>query len=339
MRGTRRTHANMGRMRARPWSIARCNWRLATAALLGTICIVASGCAVVDYEQRRWIFMPTTQAWAPGVAAAAGMNEVWISFVSQHPEQRGQTVRLHSLWLPRPEPRAPTLLFLHGVRWDVRASALRLRRLHALGFSVLGIDYRGFGQSSAAMPSETLAAEDAHAAWAWLAAQAPARGRYIAGHSVGANIAVRLAAEVDDEAGLIVEGGFTSSADHFRSLRWGWLPITGLITQQFDAGSRIAAVGSPVLIVHGLDDTMIAPAMAHALYERARPPKQLLLVAGAVHEDTDERGHEQLRAAVQRLFGVGLEPGVEPEAGRAGQAGTAVAPAATPRAGGLGSWR
>ena len=72
------------------------------------------------------------------------------------------------LWVPQADPAAPVVLFLHGVRWDVRASTPRMRQLHALGFSVLGIDYRGFGRSTNYMPSETLVAEDARAAWDWL---------------------------------------------------------------------------------------------------------------------------------------------------------------------------
>ena len=115
-------------------------------------------------------------------------------------------MRLHALWLPQPAPGAPVLLYLHGARWDVRGSAPRMRRMHELGFAVLGIDYRGFGRSSAALPSETLAYEDARAAWQWLAARhGPAR-RFVFGHSLGGAIAVHLAIEVADEAGLIVEG-------------------------------------------------------------------------------------------------------------------------------------
>jgi pimeloyl-ACP methyl ester carboxylesterase len=213
--------------------------------------------------------------------------------------------RLHGLWLPQPVPDAPVLLFLHGVRWDVRASAPRMRQLHALGFSVLGIDYRGFGRSSAALPSETLVAEDTRAAWDWLAREQPHARRYVFGHSLGGVIGVRLAHEVTDEAGLIVEGGFTSTQDLVNSTRWGWLPIERLITQHFDAGSRIAGVGSPVLVVHGSLDTMVAPALGRALYERALPPKRFLLVEGAVHEDTDVVGHKQYRVALRELFGLG----------------------------------
>ncbi len=282
--------------------------RRGLAAGLGLLLTLLCGCAVVDHEQRRWIFQPTRQAWAPALAAMQGMHDVWIDHISSHPEQPGAAVRLHGLWLPQPDPAAPVLLFLHGVRWDVRASAPRMRQLHRLGFSVLGIDYRGFGRSSPAMPSETLVAEDARAAWHWLAREHGHTRRFVFGHSLGAAIAVRLAQEVDDEAGLIVEGSFTSTIDVLRSTRWGWLPIGGLITQRFDAGERIAAVGAPVLVVHGADDTMIAPQLGRALYDRARPPKRFVLVPGAVHENTDVLGQALYQQALQDLFGLPPPP-------------------------------
>jgi uncharacterized protein len=267
-----------------------------------------AGCAIVDHEQRRWIFMPTKSTWAPALAAAEGMQDVWIDYVSAHPGHEGEAVRLHGLWVPQPDAAAPVLLFLHGVRWDVRASAPRMRQLHALGFAVLGIDYRGFGRSSDTMPSETLAAEDARAAWDWLARTQPQARRFLFGHSLGGAIAVQLAHEVADEAGLIVEGGFTSAADVFRSTSWGWLPIYWLITQHFDAGSRIAQVGSPVLVVHAADDTMIAPQLGRALYERALPPKRFVLVESAAHENTGVVGQQQYRQALRELFGLGPPP-------------------------------
>ena len=280
--------------------------RALLAALLAAL--AASSCAIVDYEQRRWIFQPVTHTWVRAEAALPGMEEVWIDYrATEPPHGDDGQVRLHGLWLPHPEPQAPVLLFLHGVRWDVRASAPRMRQLHALGFSVLAIDYRGFGRSSEALPSESLIAEDSRAAWAWLAERHPTTRRFIYGHSLGATVAVRLAAESGDESGLIVDGGFTSTTDVLRSTRWGWLPITWMITQHFDAGSRIATVGSPVLVVHGRDDTMIAPALGRELYRRAAEPKRFVLVEGAVHENTTEVGQAVLGPVVRELFGVGFE--------------------------------
>jgi uncharacterized protein len=279
--------------------------RLLIAAVL---CLLGTGCAVVDYEQRRWIFMPTTSAWGPGVTAAEGMEDVWIAYAPADADPHGEPVRLHGLWLPQDDVAAPVLLFLHGTRWDVRASAKRMRQLHALGFSVLGIDYRGFGRSSAALPSEDRVAEDARAAWAWMSRTHPGTRRYVFGHSLGAAVAVRLAQEVPDESGLIVEGAFTSVVGVLNSTRLRWLPIQWMITQHFDAASRIAQVGSPVLVVHGGDDSMVSPSLGRELYELALPPKRFVLVEGAVHENTDVVGHEQMRQAVQELFGLSARP-------------------------------
>lgn len=263
---------------------------------------LATGCASLDEKQREWIFQPTDRTWSGGLAAAQGMAEVWIPFTSA---DTGEAVRLHGLWLGQADADAPVLLYLHGARWDVRGSAHRMRRMHELGYAVLGIDYRGFGQSSKGLPSEDLAHEDALAAWRWLAEHHPAAPRHVFGHSLGGAIAVRLAAEVPDAAGLIVEGSFPSIAEVVGSFKWGWLPVSPLITQRFDAGSRIGSVRSPVLVVHGSEDQLIRPDLGRALYERAAQPKRWLLVKGGSHHNTNSLGQSQYREAVAALFGVG----------------------------------
>jgi uncharacterized protein len=215
-------------------------------------------------------------------------------------------VRLHGLWAGQPDAQAPVLLYLHGARYDVRGSAHRMRRMQSLGFAVLGIDYRGFGQSGAELPSETMAYEDARAAWDWLAERHPQARRFVFGHSLGGVIAVHLASEVDDEAGLIVEGSFPSIAEVLATTRWGWLPVSPLITQRFDAAGRIARVGAPVLVVHGSEDRLIHPQLGQRLYERAAEPKRFVLVEGGSHHNTNALGQPLYRQALAGLFG--LEP-------------------------------
>ena len=265
------------------------------------------GCATLDEKQRSWIFQPSDRTWWGGLAAAEGMEDAWIAFESRAAGHQGEPVKLHGLWLPQADSAAPVLLYLHGARFDVRASAPRMRRMHELGFSVLGIDYRGFGRSSAGLPSESLAAEDARAAWGWLARQHPQARRFVFGHSLGGAIAVQLATEVSDEAGLIVESTFTSIPDVVTTFRWGWLPVSALITQRFDAASRIAEVGSPVLVVHGSDDTLIRPELGQNLFEHAREPKRFLLVEGGSHHDTNAVGQPLYRQALADLFGLSSE--------------------------------
>ncbi|MET0335613.1 MAG: alpha/beta fold hydrolase [Rhizobacter sp.] len=273
-------------------------WALLVALALG----LQLGCTTLDERQRGWIFQPTDRTWAGGLAAAEGMDEVWIEFAST--AAGGKPAKLHGLWLPQDDPAAPVLLYLHGARYDVRGSAPRMRRMHELGFAVLGIDYRGFGRSSASLPSEALAAEDARAAWNWLAQQHPAARRFIFGHSLGGAVAVQLATEVNDEAGLIVEGTFTSIPDVVSTFRWGWLPVSWLITQRFDSASRIADVGSPVLVVHGSADSLIPSDLGQQLYDKARAPKRFVLVEGGSHHNTNSVGQSLYREAVAELFGL-----------------------------------
>jgi alpha-beta hydrolase superfamily lysophospholipase len=275
--------------------------RIALAAL-ALVLLVSTGCGTLDEKQREWIFQPSDRTWAGGAAAAEGMSDVWIEFGSR--ETGATPIKLHALWLGQARADAPVLLYLHGARWDVRSSAHRIRRMHELGFAVLGIDYRGFGQSSPGLPSETLALEDAQAAWLWLATQHPQAKRYVFGHSLGGAIAVRLAGEVDDAAGLIVEGGFPSIAELVKTMKWGWLPLAPLITQNFDAGTQIERVKAPLLVVHGSEDRLIVPTLGRALFDRARAPKRFVLVDGGTHHNTNAVGHEAYRDAVAELFGV-----------------------------------
>ena len=281
---------------------ARRRGRAAVALAAVALAAVLGGCAVLDEQQRKWIFQPGDRTWWGGAAAAEGMEDVWVAFNSV---AEGDAVRLHGLWLPQPRADAPVLLYLHGARWDVRGSAPRMRRMHELGFAVLGIDYRGFGRSSAGLPSEALAGEDARAAWSWLAQRHPGAPRYVFGHSLGGALAVQLAAAVPDEAGLIVENSFPSIPDVVRTFKWGWLPVAPLITQRLDAGARIAEVGTPVLVVHGSEDNLIRPELGRELFDRAREPKRFMLVEGGTHHSTNAVGQAQYRDVLAELFGLG----------------------------------
>lgn len=272
---------------------------LFAAAALATA--LSMGCATLDERQRAWIFQPSDRSWGGSASLAEEMQDVWIEFGSR---VTGESVRLHGLWLDaeRAPRQAPILLYLHGARWNVAGSAPRIRRMQELGFSVLAIDYRGFGKSTPGLPSEDMAYEDARAAWDWLATRYPGRPRYVFGHSLGGAIAIDLAANVQDEQGTIVEGTFTSIPDVASSMKWGWLPIGPLITQRFDSVKKVGKVGSPLLVVHGANDRLIASDLGRKLYEAARGRKHFVLVEGGSHHSTMAIGQGQYREALKELF-------------------------------------
>jgi pimeloyl-ACP methyl ester carboxylesterase len=269
------------------------------AAALAAILTV--GCGTLDERQRAWIFQPSDQSWGGTASLARDMDDVWIDFNSR---VSGEPARLHGLWLAsaRHKSDGPVLLYLHGARWNVEGSSPRIRRMQELGFSVLAIDYRGFGKSTPGLPSEDMAYEDAHAAWDWLAANYATRPRYIFGHSLGGAIAIDLASKVDDERGTIVEGTFTSIPDVASSMKWGWIPIGPLITQRFESVRKVAKIGSPLLVVHGDSDNLINSELGRKLYEAAKGRKRFLLVEGGSHFSTMSVGLSKYREALADMF-------------------------------------
>ncbi len=274
-------------------------WFLVLAAALATL--LSLGCSTLDEKQRAWIFQPSDRAWGGSASLAEGMDDVWIEFRSKVTREE---VKLHGLWLAADKPAedSPVLLYLHGARWNVAGSAGRIRRMQELGFSVLAIDYRGFGKSTAGLPSEEMAYEDARAAWDWLAANYPNRPRYVFGHSLGGAIAIDLAAKVDDEQGTIVEGTFTSIPDVASTFKWGWLPVGPLITQRFESINKVSRIGSPLLVVHGAADNLIKSDLGRKLYEAATGKKHFLLVEGGSHHSTMWVGQGKYREALSQLF-------------------------------------
>lgn len=276
-------------------------------SLLLAIAAFISGCAAFDEKQGEWIFQPSTSNWG-GTGPLDDTHDVWLDFSSP---RSGKATRLHALWIDAPAPATvgmgppaapPVLLYLHGSRWNVSSSIFRARRLQELGFAVLAIDYRGFGKSDLAPPTEAHAYEDARAAWDWLAKQYPTRERYIFGHSLGGAIAIELASQVADEAGVLVEGTFTSIPDVVRSFKWGWLPVGPLITQRFESVHKVAHIGSPLLVVHGSADRLIQPALGQRLFDAAAEPKAFVMVDGGTHHNTMGMGQSQYRTAIAQLF-------------------------------------
>ncbi|MES3002389.1 MAG: alpha/beta fold hydrolase [Pseudomonadota bacterium] len=274
---------------------------LATLAATAAIVLTMMGCASLDEKQRAWIFQPSDRSWGSSAELARDMDPVWIEFESA---VTTQPAKLHGLWMAADHETAqtPVMLYLHGARWNVEGSAPRIRRMQALGFSVLAIDYRGFGKSTPGLPSEDMAYEDARAAWDWLAAKYPERKRFIFGHSLGGAVAIDLASKVDDEQGTIVEGTFTSIPDVASSMKWGWLPVGPLITQRFESVKKVAKVGSPLLVVHGDSDTLIDNALGRKLFDAAQGRKKFVLVEGGSHFSTMSLGQASYRQALDELF-------------------------------------
>ncbi|WP_212630748.1 alpha/beta fold hydrolase [Pseudomonas sp. KB-10] len=279
--------------------------RLSLLFLVCLAVLLPIGCAKLEQTERELVFRiePGTARWFSGLPT--GIEDVQL----QSPKLSADE-SLHAWWWPAARQDAPALLYLHGSRWNLTGQLFRIEQLHAMGFSVLAVDYRGFGQSRGALPSERSVYQDALIAWEHLARLQPeADKRFIYGHSLGGAVAVNLAHELADEdraqaAGLIVESSFTNLGDVAAAVTNTSLPVRWLLSQEFDSLSKIGEVGIPVLIAHGRDDRYVPSRFSEALFEAASEPKQLLLIEGANHNNGLRMAGNSYRQALQAL---GLE--------------------------------
>jgi pimeloyl-ACP methyl ester carboxylesterase len=243
------------------------------------------GCVSLEEKEREWIFRPSKDEWR-------GYRDNRVSFEERWIEVNGGRERLNAWWLPAASP-------------DATGSVTRIPCWQRLGFSVLAIDYRGFGKSDGDIPSEASVYEDAQAAWDYLKQAMPLRRRYIAGHSLGGAIAVEIARQNPDVSGLVLEATFTSVPDMVKESNWGFLPLLGFITQRFDALEKIGEIKTPMLLVHGTQDAIVPAHMSRQLFEAARAPKKLIIVEGGTHHNLNAIAFEEYRSALRELFGMG----------------------------------
>jgi len=266
------------------------------------------GCSMLEQKERELVFRiePGTASWYRGLPD--GVEELELSAPAFSDSQN-----IHAWWWPADERDAPAILYLHGSRWNLTGHLFRLEQIRSLGFSILAIDYRGFGQSLGELPSEASVYEDARIAWDHLKTLQPdADKRLIYGHSLGGAVAVDLAAELGREAerrgeapearALIVESTFTSLADIATEVADTPWPVRWLVSQKFDSIDKIDQVGMPLLLVHGTADQYVPARFSEELFAAAQNPKQLLLIEGGNHNNAMRVGRRAYADAVRQLL-------------------------------------
>ena len=207
-------------------------------------------------------------------------------------------------WVQAEQPGAATMLYFHGNYRNIGNNLDHMQRLHDLGYNVLLVDYRGFGESTGGAPSEAKVYEDAEAAWQYLlqVRGVPSQQAFIYGHSLGGAVAIELASHHPEAAGLITESTFTSM-QAMGELEYGYLPVGFLLNQRFDSLQMIAGLKLPVLLIHGSWDKKIPVTMAQKLYAAAPLPKKLVLIEGGEHNNSGMVGWVEYRDAVSAFVG------------------------------------
>lgn len=257
--------------------------------LLGTGVVFAiaylAACIYLFRQQARFIFFPSSVIETTPKAFNLDFQEVWLPVTTTS----GKVEKIHGWWIPASTAKAKTLLYLHGNGVNIGANAAHAHRFHQMGFAVLIIDYRGYGRSEGSFPSEESVYQDATTAWDYLVKQRKIAPNNIIlyGHSLGGAIAINLAAQHPEAAGLIVDSSFTSIAEIVNTRgQLRLFPVELILNQRFESIKKIKSLQMPVLFIHGTDDSVIPFSMSKQLYAAAPQPKQLFIVPNAGHNNT-----------------------------------------------------
>ena len=244
-------------------------------------------------NQRELIFFPSRDVRQTPASLGLAYEDVRVPVGGSDPTS------LHGWWLQSDNAAAPALLYLHGNDLNIGGNVERVARFSRMGFTVLAVDYRGYGKSGGGFPSEAQVYEDAEAAWNYLVQERhvdPERA-FIYGHSLGGAIAIELALRRPEAAGLVVESSFTSMPEMAKALYW-MFPAEWLVNQRFDAIAKVPMVQVPSLFIHGTADSEVPYAMSERLFTAAREPKWLTLIPGGGHEDSAWVGEASYTRAV-----------------------------------------
>lgn len=235
--------------------------------------------ALIYFRQSSLVFLPEIDRGFRASPADIGLAFAPLKLATAD----GET--LDGWFVPAATRRATRglVLFFHGNAGNIAHRLDYLRMFHDLGLATLIIDYRGYGLSSG-RPSEAGSYLDAAAAWRHATQDLgfAAERIVIFGESLGGGVAAQLAA-ANRPGALVLASTFTSVPDMGAEL-YPLLPIRLLAQIRYDTLSRLAQIACPLLVIHSRDDDIIPYAHGRRLYAAARPPKQLLEIAGG-HND------------------------------------------------------
>lgn len=221
---------------------------------------------------QRHLIYPGAFGAGPGEGergVPAGTEAVTLTTADGH--------RLYGLWRA-PAPGRGVVLTFHGNGSLPEPHAARFSSgvWRAAGWGTLAIAYRGYPGSTGS-PSEAGLIEDGLAAYRFVRSRAPDAPILLHGHSMGAAVAVAVAAR-EPHLGLYLEAPFVSLArlvgEHFPLL-----PRV-LLRDTWRSDRRIGEAAGRILIVHGTDDPVIPLAHGRDLAALAGTRARFVAVPG-----------------------------------------------------------
>lgn len=263
--------------------------KIALASICGLALLVY--CAAMGwlwFAQEKLIFMPTALPPSAVLSQRDDVREVVVSVpggtnAPGAPNAPGAQLSVLQLKLPSPKG---VVFFLHGnsgnaVTWLIDPDFYR-----RANFDVVMMDYRGYGKSTSAITSEAQLRQDVRAVWDHFVPQYQNKKWLLLGRSLGTSLAAGLSVELARAGRAPNATILVSPYESFAALAALHYPLVpqALLRYPMHTDQWVAQMQSPLLILHGDQDTLIPLQHSQALAKLA-PQSKLQIIAGAGHND------------------------------------------------------
>ncbi|MCK0112507.1 alpha/beta hydrolase [Ornithinimicrobium sp. F0845] len=268
--------------------------------------LLVLGLVVVTVVGLFWAFQRSL-IYHPDPAAPAPVEEVL-------PDARELALRTDdgldlTAWFLPADPRTDrelAVLYAPGNGGNRQGRAGIARDLSDRGFTVLLMDYRGFGGNPGS-PTEEGLATDAEAALRALADEGfPLERTIYLGESLGGGVVARLQAD-HPPAGMVLRSPFTQLAD-VASHHYPFLPVGLLLRDRFPVTEHLAASAVPVSVVRGTADSVLPTSLSEEVARVADSRGNLVeevVLEGVDHNDAEMFGPPVADAVVRLAESLG----------------------------------
>ncbi len=221
-------------------------------------------------NQDRFVYYPIGQINTYPSDIGLDYEEVWL---------RTEDDIMINAWFFEQRQSDKVVLVFHGNGGNISYNLDLAKGLLEYHFSVLLLDYRGYGESKG-KPSEEGTYLDSQAALDYLLAQKGYKPDDIIllGRSLGGPIAARLASIAHPRA-LVLDSTFTSLKD-IGSEIYPFLPVRRFFKFEYDTLAYVRRTNVPVLIIHSAEDDYISFEHAQKIFEAVKTKKSLIEIKG-----------------------------------------------------------
>lgn len=246
--------------------------------------------------QRRLIYFPEPGAAGPAARLVANAQDVTM--------RTSDGLDLDA-WLVPARPavdRDLAVLVLPGNGGSRVGRAGLAQLLSREGFTVLLVDYRGYG-GNPGEPSEEGLARDADAAARLLEDRGfPSDRTIYLGESLGTGVAAALASR-RPPAGLVLRSPFTDLAA-VGSHHYPWLPVRLLLRDRFPVLEHVRGSQVPTVVIRGTADEIVPSSSSREVAEAAPELVEEVVLRGVTHNDPVMFGRPVVTAVTRLADGL-----------------------------------